>query len=101
MNQEDQEAIKEIIESIMSHSPEEIGLDQSRAEVLKSVLENDTGKYTRRVVEFLKTDGPSTYRNMAAIFGGDWGLTMDGIVKALGEGKIKFENGRYVFVEEK
>ena len=102
MDQEDREAIKEIIESIMSHSEDEIGLDQSHAEVLESILESNIDKkYARRVVEYLKTDGPAGFREMAAAFGGEWGLTMDGIIKSQDDGKIKLVDGKYAFVKER
>jgi hypothetical protein len=100
MGQEDREAIEEIIESIMSHSVNETGLDQSHAEVLESILESDE-KYARRVVEYLKVFGPAAYNYIAATFGGDWGLTMDGIIKAQDDGKIKLVDGKYVFVKER
>jgi uncharacterized membrane protein YvbJ len=99
MNQEDRKAIKEIIESIMSHSVDETGLDQGHAEVLISLLcDTDTKRYARRVVEHLRSEKSASYREIASAFGGDWGLTMDGIIKAQDEGKIKLVDGKYVLV---
>jgi len=55
MNTDDKKAIEEIIEAIMSHSENEIGLDQYHADVLRSVLDEDEDeKYSRRVVEYLR-----------------------------------------------
>lgn len=101
MNQVGREAIKEIIESIMSHSVDETGLDQSHAEVLRSLLfDADIERYARRVVEYLRSEKSASYREIAATFGGDWGLTMDGIIKAQDEGKIKFVDGKYALAVE-
>ena len=55
--------------------------------------------YRNRVIEYLRFHNNACYGDIAATFGGDWGLTMDGILLAKDEGKIELVDGKYRLVE--
>jgi len=54
----------------------------------------------RRVLQLLAEEGPTSFRDIAATFGGNWCTSMDGIIELLDAGRIRLVDGKYSIVRD-